>query len=72
MNLAIFWSDEAIETFDSIVLFIEKSWTEKQVKVFVKQTRKVLMLISDQPFMYKGSINNNVRQAFISTQTSLY
>lgn len=72
MSLAVFWSDEAKETFDSIVLFIENKWDERQAERFVKHTQKILSLISEQPYMYKGSINNTVRQAVISPQTSLY
>ncbi len=72
MSLVVFWSDEATETFDSIVLFIENKWSEKQAETFVKHTQKILLLISDQPYMYKESINSNVRQAVISPQTSLY
>jgi len=72
MSLAVLWSDEATETFDSIVLFIENKWSEKQAKVFVNHTQKILSLISDQPYMYKSSINHNVRQAVITPQTSIY
>ncbi len=72
MSLAIAWSDEATETFDSIVLFIEIKWNEKQAGIFVKHTQKILSLIANQPYMYKASINNNVRQAIISPQTSMY
>jgi plasmid stabilization system protein ParE len=72
MNLAISWSDEAIETFDAIVLFIEKKWSERQAKIFIKQTQKIFSLISDYPYMYKASISSNVRQAFITKQTSVY
>ncbi len=72
MSLAVFWSDEANSTFDSIVLFIENKWTEKQAAIFVKHTQKILSLIADQPYMYKASHNNNVRQAVISPQTSMF
>lgn len=50
MSLAIFWSDEATETFDSIVLFIENKWSERQAQTFVKHTQKILLLIAEQPY----------------------
>jgi plasmid stabilization system protein ParE len=53
MSLAVFWSDEANETFDSIVLFIENKWSERQAETFVKHTQKILSLIAEQPYMYK-------------------
>jgi len=72
MSLAVFWSDEATETFDSIVLFIEYKWSEKQASVFVRHTEKILSLIREQPYMYKSSIENNVRHAVITKQTSMF
>ena len=72
MSLAILWSEEAIETFDSIVLFIENKWSERLAKAFVKHTQRILLLISEQPYMYKASLNTSVRQAIISPQTSMY
>ena len=33
MSLEVLWSDEATETFDSIVLFIENKWSEKQATI---------------------------------------
>ena len=72
MNLAVFWTDDAKITFDSIVVFIESKWSTKEAENFVRHTQKVLKLISDQPYMYKASINNNVRQAVITKQTSIF
>ena len=72
MSLAVFWTDEAHETFDSIVLFIETKWTTKESATFVKHAQKVLNLIAGQPYMYKASINNSVRQAVITKQTSVF
>lgn len=46
MSLAIFWADEATETFDSIVLFIENKWSLRQAEIFVKHTQKILFLIN--------------------------
>jgi plasmid stabilization system protein ParE len=72
MSLAVFWSDDAAITFDSTVLFIENKWGEKQAELFVKHTNKILLLIADQPYMYKASLNNTVRQTIISPQTSMF
>jgi len=72
MNLGVSWSDEAVETFDSIVTLIEEKWGEKQTKIFVSHVDKVLHLISSHPYMYKASLSTNVRQAVISPQTSMY
>ena len=72
MSLAIFWTDEATDTFDSIVSLIETKWTDKEAAEFVKHANKVITLIADQPYMYKSSISNNVRQVVITKQTSMF
>ena len=72
MSLPVDWTDEATETFDSIILFIENKWSEREAATFVKRTRKIIALIADQPYMYKASLNNNVRQAVIAPQTSMF
>jgi len=72
MSLAVFWTGEATDTFDSIVLLIETKWTDKEAADFVNHANKVIALISDQPYMYKSSISNNVRQAVITKQTSMF
>lgn len=72
MSLAVFWTEEATYTFDSIVLFIENKWSKKDAEKFVRHSHKTLNLIADQPYMYKASLNNNVRQAIITKQTSMF
>ena len=66
------WTEEATETFDQIVLTIENKWGTKQAGVFVRRVQRVLQLITQQPYLFKASITNNLRQAVISKQTSMF
>lgn len=72
MSLSIFWTEEATNTFDSIVQFIEAEWGENSTKKFIRKTDKVLKSISAQPYIFKASSIENVRQGFITKQTSFY
>ena len=72
MSLAIEWTDEAKETFAGIVSFIENKWTDREAKNFVKRAQKLISLIAVQPYMYKASLYNDVRQAVITPQTSTF
>jgi plasmid stabilization system protein ParE len=72
MSLALIWTDEAIETFDGVVTLIENKWSKKEADKFVQRTQKILTLIADQPYMYKASLSNNVRQAIFTKQTSVF
>lgn len=51
MSLAVFWTEEATYTFDSIVLFIENKWSKKDAEKFVRHSHKTLNLIADQPYV---------------------
>jgi plasmid stabilization system protein ParE len=72
MSHNLFWTEEAHITFDHIVLKIEEKWGSEQAGVFVKRVQYVLQLISQQPYLFKASITNELRQATISKQTSLF
>lgn len=72
MNHNLYWTEEAHDTFDYIVLTIEEKWGVEQAGVFVKRVKKVLQLISQQPYLFKASITNDVRKATISKQTSVF
>jgi plasmid stabilization system protein ParE len=72
MSHAIFWTDEAHETFDAIVLSIEDKWGIKQAGVFIKRVQHVSSLIADQPYLFRASHTKNLRQAIVSRQTSMF
>lgn len=72
MSLAIVWTDEAQQTFDDTLFQIEAKWGERSAGKFVKETNSIINSISSQPYIYKASLTENVRQAFISRQTSMF
>jgi plasmid stabilization system protein ParE len=72
MSRSIYWTEEAHETFDGIVLTIDNKWGVKQAGLFVKRVQQILTLIADQPYLFKASITHDVRQAIISKQTSMF
>jgi plasmid stabilization system protein ParE len=72
MRIPLYWTDNAIISFQAIVDLIESNWGEKETRKFVKRTNKVLDNIASQPYLYKASTVDNVRQGIISKQTSLF
>ena len=72
MKTTLYWTDTAVLSFDTIVNFIGERWGEKETKKFVRRTQKVLENITSQPYLYKASLVENVRQGIISKQTSLF
>jgi plasmid stabilization system protein ParE len=72
MSHAIYWTDEAHETFDAIVLSIDDKWGTKQASIFVKRVQQISTLIADQPYLFRASITHDLRQAILSRQTSMF
>ncbi|HYK77080.1 MAG TPA: type II toxin-antitoxin system RelE/ParE family toxin [Daejeonella sp.] len=73
MILKVFWTEEANETFENIVSYLEKEWGENAVKKFVQKTNKTLLNIVQQPFIFKPSnINENIRKGLITKNCSVF
>jgi len=51
MALEIVWTKRAIIGYDKVVAHLEKHWTEKEVKNFVRQSIDFFELLKDYPEM---------------------
>lgn len=71
MGLEIKWTEEAEETFDHIITYLQKKWSAKEVQVFIKKTDQTLHHISKFPNSFKQSRSKKVRKALITKQNSL-
>jgi len=72
MTLPVAWTDDAQETFDLTVNQIESKWGIRIAENFVRDTHKIISLISTQPYLFSASFTSNVRKAVISKQTSMF
>ena len=54
MAFEVIFSDEAIETFQSIGQQIEVRWSEKEVNEFRKRTYNVVDIISKFPLIFQS------------------
>ena len=72
MALEVIWTKRAKKSFDKIVDNIESNWSENSAKKFVRETAKVLDLISKSPKMFRESQIMGIRQGLITKQTSVY
>jgi len=72
MDLEVHWTLTAKSTFDTIVALIEEQWSMSSSDKFVQTTKKSLLNISRQPFMFPESGIENVRKAVITKQTSVF
>ncbi|ALO14054.1 Plasmid stabilization system protein [Salinivirga cyanobacteriivorans] len=72
MALKIKWTEEAEETFDAVIEYLENKWTEKEARNFAQKTNKVIEQIQKNPYQFKASAVENVRKALVTKHNSLF
>jgi len=72
MAYKIRWTEEAIETFDKIIEYLENRWTDREIVKFVNKTNQILTQISEHPEMCKSSFKMKIRMGIITKQTSIF
>lgn len=67
------WSDEASANLDSIVEYLQNSWTDREISRFVKKLDKRIDLLSKNPHAYPVVDRRiNIRRSVLSKQTTIY
>ena len=72
MALETQWTKRAAKSFDEIIEFIIKRWSEDSAKKFVKKSDKLVKQIEKNPEMCQKIEDTEVRRGVITKQTSIY
>ena len=72
MALKVKWTPEAEDTFASIINYLEKEWSKKEIRKFAQKAQKIILQISANPKMFKSSGKEEIRKAVVTRQTSLF
>jgi len=72
MALTVKWTKEAEKTYDAIIEYLERFWTEKEIYSFVQKTFKIIDQIEKNPFQFKASSIPQVRAALITKHNTLF
>ena len=60
------WTQESIDTFNKIIEYLEKDWSQKEIENFINATEIVVKFISENPKMFRKTNKKNVREALIT------
>jgi plasmid stabilization system protein ParE len=71
MAFKVIWSPKAVETFDKVIDYLHKNWTEKEIKKFVRETEHVIHLVSINPHLFRASEKENIFEAIITKHNLL-
>lgn len=73
MAILVIWSDEAIETFDNNILYLQKEWGKTAIRNFVRQSNFKIFNIQQNPKIYQRSEKNKgIRKTNINKNITLY
>ena len=69
----IIWTDEAFKNLENIIAYLEKFWTEKEIRKFARLLDKQLLLIRKNPALSPFSKKSNeIRKSVLTKQITLY
>jgi len=66
------WTDNALEELKTIYQYLEKNWTEKELRNLSTEIERTIKLISNNPKIFPVSDKMNVRRVVIKKLNTLY
>ena len=71
--MKISWSPQAKKEYEKILLYLNESWSIKEIENFIIKTETVLNGIQENPYMFvKSTKKKNVCKALINKQNSVF
>ena len=71
MAYKIIWSPEAEKTFDEVIEYLERKWSKKEIKNFIKKTEEIISIRQNNPYLFKGLEKVSIYEALIGKQNLL-
>ena len=71
MAYKIIWSPEAEKTFDEVIEYLQNNWTKKEIKNFIKKTEEIILILHNNPYLFRGSEKVSIYEALIGKQNLL-
>ena len=73
MSLQVFYTPRSKETLQAVYDFIDNKFGIRSSDKFISKADKIIVLISEQPFMFRAStLDDKIRIALITRQCSLF
>lgn len=71
MAYKIVWLPRAEQRFDEIISWLAATWTEREIVNFINRTNDVLLLISQNPDLYRKSQKAGIHEAIVTRHNLL-
>jgi plasmid stabilization system protein ParE len=71
MAKEIRWTPESIDAFNAVIKYLQKEWSDKEIRKFVQATDRVLNFIAKNPRMFRKTNKRNIHEALITPHNLL-
>ncbi|NLL27317.1 MAG: type II toxin-antitoxin system RelE/ParE family toxin [Bacteroidales bacterium] len=68
----VIWSFEAVDNLDAIINWLEKNWSEKEIKKFLLKLKNQIKIIQNQPLSFPKSQFIAARKSVLSKHLTIY
>jgi plasmid stabilization system protein ParE len=69
----IIWTEEALSNLKSVIFYLEKHWSEREIKKFSLLLDRYLDLIKSNPFLFvEYSSDKKIRKSVLTKQISIF
>ncbi len=67
----VIWTPEAESTFEGVIEYLERKWTDQEIANFINATNRVVEFISEHPRMFRKTNKRNVHEALVTPHNLL-
>lgn len=67
----VIWTTEAEKTFDAIINYLQKHWSEKEIRNFIEKVNGITAHIRQHPLAYRSAGKEDAREALITKHNLL-
>ncbi|WP_431137622.1 type II toxin-antitoxin system RelE/ParE family toxin [Psychroserpens mesophilus] len=69
----IVWTEHALSELEKTIEFLEKNWTERELRIFATKLDHTIELISKSPELFPSSLEkSDIRKAVVEKHNNLY
>ena len=69
----ILWTEHALTELEATITYLEKNWTEKELKKLATEIEKTIDMLSRNPFLYQSSdVSLEIRRVVVAQKNTLY
>jgi len=72
MDYKIVWTENAEDSFDLIIEYLQIKWSSKSAYKFIIKAFEIIELVQKNPLLFQKSELNEVRQILVTKQTYLF